>query len=248
MIMNPLDNLCIVMVHTSHPGNIGSAARAMMTMGVSDLRLVNPNRPNSPDTIALASGATGILENAKITNTLAEAVQDCQYVVGTSARSERTLRWPQMTARECAETVAPRLSQQKTAIVFGRERSGLTNEELDHCHALVHIPMALENYSLNIASAVQVLCYEHAMAVMTKQPQASDHELGEEVANADQMEGFYQHLEQTLIDVRYLDPENPRLLMRRLRRLFNRIEVTKSEMNLLRGMLSAFQGRKFTKR
>lgn len=243
-----LDNLCIVMVHTSHPGNIGSAARAMMTMGVSDLRLVNPNRMNSPETEALASGAIGIVQNAKVVESLAEAVSDCQYVVGTSARSERTLRWPQMNSRECSEQIAPKLSQQKVAIVFGRERSGLTNEELDHCHALVHIPMALENFSLNIASAVQVLCYECAMAVSLQNQQQEKQGLGEDLANAQQMEGFYQHLEQTLIDVRYLDPENPRLLMRRLRRLFNRVEVTQSEMNLLRGMLSAFQGRKFTKR
>ena len=246
--MNLLDQLCIVMIQTSHPGNIGSAARAMKTMGIHDLRLVNPTRFNSPETKALASGADDILAHARLCDTLPEALADCHYVVGTSARSERSLRWPQMDARACGTFVAERLPQQKIAIVFGRERTGLTNEELEHCQALVHIPMAFDFFSLNIAAAIQIICYECMMA--TRQPAETlpVDELGEEPATTEAMDSFFQHMETALVEVQYLDPENPRLLMRRLRRLFGRITPTQSEVNILRGMLAAFQGRKFTRR
>ncbi|WP_298610050.1 RNA methyltransferase [uncultured Thiothrix sp.] len=246
-----LDQLCIVMIQTSHPGNIGSAARAMKTMGIHDLRLVNPTRFNSPEVKALASGADDILANARLCSTLQEALADCHYVIGTSARSERSLRWPQMDARACGTWVAEHLPQQKIALVFGRERTGLTNEELEHCQALVHIPMAFDFFSLNIAAAIQIICYECMMAVrqsQTVQALSSTSDLDEEPATAAAMESFFTHLETTLIEVDYLDPENPRLLMRRLRRLFGRINPTQSEVNILRGMLSAFQGRKFTRR
>lgn len=240
-----LDNLCIVMVETSHPGNIGSAARAMKTMGLKDLRLASPRKPYSQETWALASGANDIVEKAKIVPDLVAAIADCQYVIGASARSERTLQWPQLDSRECGSHIAERLSQQKVALVFGRERTGLTNEELEHCNALVHIPMAFDFLSLNIAMAIQVLSYECAMAVRTPPAPIA---LDEELASAEAMESFYTQLEQSLIDVRFLDPENPRLLMRRMRRLFGRAEVTVSEMNILRGMLAAFAGRKFQSR
>jgi tRNA/rRNA methyltransferase/tRNA (cytidine32/uridine32-2'-O)-methyltransferase len=240
-----LQNLRIVMVETSHPGNIGSAARAMKTMGIKELRLVSPRKPYSQETWALASGANDIVEQAQIVQTLPEALADCQYVIGASARSERTLQWPQMDSRECGNFVAERLPSQNVALVFGRERTGLTNEELEHCNALVHIPMAFDFLSLNIAMAIQVLSYECAMAVRTP-PAPPPQE--EELANAESMEGFYTHLEQSMIEARFLDPENPRLLMRRIRRLFGRAEVTVSEMNILRGMLAAFAGRKFQNR
>ena len=247
---NLLDQLCIVMIQTSHPGNIGSAARAMKTMGIHDLRLVNPTRFHSPETKALASGADDILENARLCTNLQAALADCHYVVGTSARSERSLRWPQMDARECGSWVAEHLPQQKIAIVFGRERTGLTNEELDHCQALVHIPMAFDFFSLNIAAAIQIICYECMMAVKQQLPKplSVHEELNESPATTEAMESFFQHLETSLIEVDYLDPDNPRLLMRRLRRLFGRITPTQSEVNILRGILSAFQGRKFIRR
>lgn len=244
-----LDNLCIVMVETSHPGNIGSAARAMKTMGIKDLRLVSPRKPYSQETWALASGANAIVEQAKIVPDLPAAIADCQYVIGASARSERTLQWPQMDSRECGICVAERLPLQKVALVFGRERTGLTNEELEHCNALVHIPMAFDYMSLNIAMAIQVLSYECATAVRLATPaEAATTDPDEVLASAEAMEGFYTHLEQSMIDARFLDPENPRLLMRRMRRLFGRAEVTVSEMNILRGMLAAFAGRKFQSR
>ncbi len=247
---NPLDSLCIVMIQTSHPGNIGSAARAMKTMGVNDLRLIQPNKFNSPETSALASGADDILVAAQHFDTLSAAVADCQTVIGTSARSERTVSWPQLAARQCGEFVAEHLPSRKIALVFGRERSGLSNEELEHCHYLAHIPMAKEFFSLNIAAAVQLFCYECRMATQAK-PESSSLQPGDRddiPATSEVMEGFYQHLETTLTDVRYLDPENPRLLMRRMRRLFGRSAPTQNEVSMLRGMLAAFQGRKFQRR
>ena len=248
-MMSVLDNLCIVMVQTSHPGNIGAAARAMKTMGVTDLRLIQPKDFNSPQTKAMASGADSILESATLVSTLSEALADCQIVIGTSARSERSLPWPQLTARECGEFVAPRLTGQKVALVFGRERTGLTNEELAQCQYLTHIPMAVDYYSLNIAAAIQLYCYECAMAIRALSVStAQDEGLGEPLATGAQLEGLYEHWEQTLIEVRYLDPENPRLLMSRLRRLFGRTHLTLSELNVLRGILAAFQGRKFRPR
>lgn len=257
--LNKLNNICIVMIQTSHPGNIGSAARAMKTMGIHDLRLVQPNRFNSPETRALASGADDILDNARHCETLAEAIADCHVVIGTSARADRTLQWPRMDARECGHFVADKTTTQKIALVFGRERSGMTNEELEHCHTLVHIPMAFDFFSLNIAAAIQIVCYECSTAIREQVNNANAHAnsaasetdeqtLGEAPATQAAMESFYTHLEQSLIDVEYLDPENPRLLMRRLRRLFGRTTPTQSEVNILRGMLSAFQGRKFQRR
>lgn len=247
---NPLDNLCIVMIRTSHPGNIGSAARAMKTMGIRDLRLVEPNKFTSPETTTLASGADDILDNAKLFVTLTDALADCQAVIGTSARSERTVSWPQLDARECGEFVAEHLPQQKIALVFGRERTGLTNDELEHCHSLAHIPMAFDFFSLNIAAAVQLFCYECMMATKATRPTTDNTptDPNELPAANEALEGFYQHLETTMVESRYLDPENPRLLMRRFRRLFGRATPTKSEVSMLRGMLSAFQGNKFNRR
>lgn len=249
---NRLNNLCIVMIRTSHPGNIGSAARAMKTMGISDLRLIEPTKFNSPETTALASGADDILNNAKLFTTLSEALADCQTVIGTSARSERTVSWPQMDARQCGEFVAEHLPQQKIALIFGRERTGLTNDELERCHALAHIPMAFDFFSLNIAAAVQLFCYECMMATKAIAPSDTANNMpadpNELPATNEALEAFYHHLEATMVASRYLDPDNPRLLMRRFRRLFGRAAPTKSEVSMLRGMLSAFQGNKFNRR
>lgn len=233
------------MVETSHPGNIGSAARAMKTMGIKDLRLVSPRKPFSQESWALASGANDVLESATIVPTLVEAIADCHIVIGASARAERTLQWPLMDARQCGDFVAQRLSEQKIALVFGRERTGLTNSELEHCHTLVHIPMAFDYLSLNIAAAIQILMYECAMAVRDT-PLAVNQE--EALAMTEAVESFYTQLEQSLITNRFLDPDNPRLLMRRLRRLFGKANLTTSEVNILRGMLASFEGRKFQQR
>jgi len=171
-------------------------------------------------------------------------------VIGTSARSTRYLQWPLRTARECGQYVAEQVQSKKIAIVFGRERTGLTNDELDYCQSLVHIPTNPDYSSLNVAAAVQLISYEcsiHQAQTPLSTPQQNENRQ-ESPVNAAIMEGFYQHLEQTLGEIRYLDRDNPRYLMRRLRRLFGRLEILPSEMNILRGILSAMQGRKFKQR
>ena len=252
-----LSNIRIVLIQTSHPGNIGAAARAMKTMGLSDLCLVNPLHYPDPQAIAMASGADDVLQQATVVSSLSEAVADCQHIVGTSARSQRTLRWSLLEPRECGQFAAENAAQNKVAIVFGRERTGLTNEELELCHKLVHIPSNPDYSSLNVASAVQILSYECRVAELDRQkaegadvPQVplGDESLDEEIVSAEAMDGFYQQLENLMVETDFLDPKNPRYLMRRMRRLYGRIQVTKSELNLLRGSLSAFQGRKFQRR
>lgn len=244
-----LNNIRIVLIETSHPGNIGSAARAMKTMGVSDLCLVSPKQFPDSKAHVMASGADSILEAATVVDTLQEALQDCTVVVGTSARFQRQVQWPQLTARECGEFAAQESETGKVAIVFGRESSGLTNDELQLCQYLVHIPVNPDFSSLNVASAVQVLSYEVAqgMQAFAQQPQVVKR-VQDELVSADDMEGFYGHLEQALIDTRYLNPEKPKLLMRRLRSIYGRLHLTHSELNILRGILSACQGRKFESR
>ncbi len=241
------DNIRIVLIETSHPGNIGAAARAMKTMGLSRLYLVNPNKFPSSRSVAMASGALGILDDAVIVESLPEAIEDCQIVVGTSARTQRTIQWPIMNARECGFYAAKESDQQQIAIVFGRERSGISNEELQYCQSLVTIPVNPDFSSLNIAAAVQVICYEVAMANESYM-QKENTEAHEEFSSANEMESFYEHLEKTLLDIRFLNPENPRLLMRRLRRLYGRIQMNKNELGMMRGILSACQGQKFIAR
>jgi TrmH family RNA methyltransferase len=242
-----LSNIRIVLIRTSHPGNIGSTARAMKTMGLSDLCLVNPKKFPDPQANIMSSSAEDILEQATLADSLQQAVADCHVVIGTSARHLRTLSWDTFDSRHCGQFVAEQLANsKKVALIFGRERSGLSNEELSFCHHLVHIPTNSDYSSLNIASAVQILSYECRMG--STDSKESSHQLDEELISNKEMEGFYQHLEKALIEVEFLDPENPRYLMPRLRRMYGRIAVTRSELSLLRGMLSAFQGRKFTRR
>jgi len=256
------DRIRIVLVETSHPGNIGAAARAMKVMGLYDLCLVAPKHFPDAQATAMASGADDILQQAKVVENLADAIADCHIVIGTSARSTRYLQWPLRTARECGQYVAEQIQAniqdkdqdkaplKKVAILFGRERTGLTNDELDYCQSLVHIPSNPDYSSLNIAAAVQLISYEcsiHQAQSVLSTPKQNETRQEMPINNA-AMEGFYQHLEKTLADIRYLDRDNPRYLMRRLRRLFGRIDILPSEMNILRGILSAMQGRKFKPR
>ena len=253
-----LSNIRIVLIQTSHPGNIGAAARAMKTMGLSDLCLVNPLKYPDPQADAMASGADDVLDGAKVVATLSEAVADCQHIIGTSARSQRTLRWRLLTPRACGEFAAKSAQNQKVAIVFGRERTGLTNEELELCHQLVHIPSNPDYSSLNVAAAVQILSYESRVGHLGLSETITDTDLdntedsaealGEEIVSAADMDGFYQQLETLMIETEFLNPDDPRYLMRRMRRMYGRIDVTRSELNLLRGSLSAFQGRKLQRR
>ncbi len=237
-------NIRIVLIETSHPGNIGAVARAMKNMRLGRLCLVNPQQFPSADATARASGADDLLARAEVYPTLEQALTGCHQVFGASARL-RTLAWPQVDARECGLKTAVAAQTGEVALVFGRERTGLTNDELERCNYLVHIPTNPEYSSLNIAAAVQVVAYEVLMAVMDKTTQESSPNLEvtqmEDLASADELERFYIHLQQTLEDIDFLDPDNPRQLMRRLKRLFNRATPDNNEMNILRGILSAAQ-------
>ena len=232
----------VVLVETSHPGNIGAAARAMKTMGLHELYLVNPKQFPRAEATARAAGADDILANAQVVESLKDALVSCSLVLGTSARL-RSLRWPIVNPREAAELAAKQSSQEKLALVFGRERSGLTNEELSHCHQLIHIPVDPDFFSLNLASAVQVVTYELRMRLANTKIEQHP-EPGEYPAPADVMEGFFSHLEKTLIKVGYMNPENPRHLMPRLRRLFHRAKATDNEINIMRGILKSFSNYK----
>ncbi len=243
-----LNNIRIVLMNTSHPGNIGSAARAMLTMGLTDLYLVNPLHFPDEQANTMASGADSVLEKATVVTELQDAIADCHTVIGTSARDQRSIQWPLMDARACGEFVAERSSHSKIAIVFGRESSGLTNEELELCQFLVSIPVNTNFSSLNIASAVQVLSYECAVALKNHHQATQPSEKQPELVTTQAMDSFYQHLEATLIDLRYLDPEKPRLIMRKLRSIYGRMQLSTAELKLLRGILSAAQGRKFMPR
>lgn len=233
-----LDKIRIVLINTSHPGNIGSAARAMKTMGLSELYLVNPGQFPSTKADELASGALDVLENAQVVGSLEEAVADCSLVIGTSARN-RKIPWPLMAPREMAEKVSKEPPNSHTAIVFGREQFGLTNEELQCCHFHIQIPANPDYSSLNLAAAVQVVAYE--LRVASLQQHSNSEEWDYRYANADEMEKFYQHLQDVLVDIDFLKLEAPRKLMTRLRRLFFRARPDVMEMNILRGILTAVQ-------
>lgn len=241
-----LQNIRIVLVNTTHPGNIGAVARAMKNMGLGELCLVEPKIFPDEDAFARASGATDLLDKAQVVSSLDEALADCHLVVGTSARS-RNIPWPLLNPRELAGVATGLGENQKMAIVFGREDRGLTNEELQRCHYHVHIPTDESFSSLNIGAAVQVICYELRMAVL-QQDVADDKphwgtEWDVDQADMQELERMFEHLEQTMIDIEFLDPENPRQLMPRLRRLFLRALPDKIEVNVLRGILTATQKR-----
>ena len=226
----------IVLVGTTHPGNIGAVARAMKNMGLSDLALVNPKHFPHDEATARASGAADILEQAMVVGTLAEALTDCVYVAGASARS-RTINWPCMGPRDCAERMIQESGHGKVAAVFGPEKTGLHNDDLDLCHTLLTIPTDPGFSSLNLAMAVQVFTYELRVASMLDEGPVFDVEAPP--ATSEEMEHFYEHLEKVLTDIEFLDPENPRHLMRRMRRLYIRARPDKNEVNILRGILTA---------
>lgn len=233
-----LDKVRIVLVGTTHPGNIGATARAMKVMSHKNLYLVSPKTFPSAEATARATGADDILANAVVCADLKEAISDCDLVIGTSART-RSLPWPMVTPRECAETVSEK-KYSNVAIVFGRENSGLSNEEIELCNLVLNIPSNSEYSSLNLASAVQIVCYEIYMLCNIGQDKAID-EVHADLVNQDKMELFYKHLEECLIEINYYDADNPKLLMHRIRRLFNRLQMEESEYNILRGVFSKMQ-------
>ncbi len=232
-----LDNIRIVLVNTSHTGNIGSVARAMKTMGLSKLYLVDPVSPPDSHSSALAAGATDILGNAVTVDTLQEAITDCGLVIGTSARS-RTLQWPMVEPEECGQKLTAESEQYPVALVFGRENNGLTNDELQQCNFHVCIPANPEYSSLNLAMAVQILTYEVRKAHLAANQHSSEEE---PYPLVDDMERFYVHLEAVLGQVGFLIKQHPGQVLAKLRRLFNRTRPDKQELNILRGILSAVQ-------
>ncbi len=236
-----LSNIRIVLVETTHPGNIGAVARAMKNMKMSNLYLVSPKIFPSADATARASGADDVLASAIVCESLQEAIADCQVVFGASARL-RTIDWPVVTPRECAETIGSETGQQQAAIIFGRENSGLKNHELDLCRYLLRIPCNSEYSSLNIAAAVQVVCYE--LFIAFGQEPVVRQESEAPLATSAQMESFYQHLHQALCDIGFMHPDKSRSIMRRLRRIYNRNRLDTKELDILRGILRMSQGNK----
>ncbi|MCC7412226.1 MAG: RNA methyltransferase [Gammaproteobacteria bacterium] len=232
-------NVRIVLVGTTHPGNIGAAARAMKTMGLSTLALVAPARYPAPEAWAMASGADDVLAAARVHATLPQALAGCASVVATSAR-QRSIPWPCLSPRACASTLIAAARHGPVALVFGREQTGLSNAELDLCQALVRIPTVAGFSSLNVAAAVQILSYELYAAALGGAG-AEGCESDSPPATADQVERFYAHLEQVMISTGFHDPEKPRRLMRRLRRLFGRTALDQHEVQILRGLLAAME-------
>jgi tRNA (cytidine32/uridine32-2'-O)-methyltransferase len=242
MSRDPFVNIRIVLVNTTHPGNIGGAARAMKNMGLSRLYLVAPKDYPSDKAVWRSAGATDVLDNAVLVDSLDDAIAGCSLVVGTSAR-ERRIPWPLLDPRECGASVWGEAGHHEVAIVFGREDRGLTNEELHKCNYHVHIPANEDYSSLNLATAVQVICYEVRMAYLqaTAGKSLPNHQWDMPPADAGALEHYYEHLQHTLADVGFLDSDNPKQTMTRLRRLYNRVRLDHMELNILRGVLTAMQ-------
>jgi tRNA (cytidine32/uridine32-2'-O)-methyltransferase len=233
-----LSNIRIVLIGTTHPGNIGAVARAMKNMCLSRLYLVQPKEYPCAEATSRASGAHDLLAEAQVCADLDEALTGCRMVVGASARL-RSVEWPQLEPRECADRLLAEAAEGEVALIFGRESSGLSNEELDRCHYLVHIPANEAYSSLNLSQAVQVLAYE----IYRTSLQGHKTEPGErpDLATAEMLEGLFRHLDRTMLDIGFSDPRQSDKLNRRLRRLFLRARPDRDELNILRGILSAAQ-------
>lgn len=255
------DRIKIVLMRTTHPGNVGAVARAMKNMGLNDLSLVTPefNKILSEDeALVRSAGAENVLSNAKTFSSLDDAVSGCHILIGASARN-RKMPWPLMNPRDCAEEVLRIIgasvaskTDAKIAFLFGQEASGLSNEELHRCHYHVNIPAVAEFSSLNLAMAVQVICYELRMGLLYSSASLDEKNVApiltpkdagwdEPLASVNDVEGFFAHLEDTLIKTEFHNPNNPRQLMTRLRRLFQRAHLDQMEVNILRGILTSIQ-------
>lgn len=233
-----LERTRIVLVQTSHPGNIGSAARAMKTMGLNDLYLVSPLKFPHPKANEMSAGGLSLVESAIVVKNLEEAIADCTLVIGTSAR-KRKIPWPLLTPREVADKLQQESSSGQVAILFGQEQSGLSNEELQRCHLHMQIPANPDYSSLNLSAAVQIVAYELRIASLENKYLEEDWDY--RLATSDEMEKFFQHMQEILIDIDFLKKNAPRKLMTRLRRLFFRTRPDVMELNILRGILSAIK-------
>jgi tRNA (cytidine32/uridine32-2'-O)-methyltransferase len=234
-------NIRFVLIDTAQPGNIGAAARAIKNMGFGNLVLVAPQVFPADRAVWRAAGATDVLSAARVVDSLDEAIAGCHLVIGTSAR-DRRIPWPIGNARDCAAQVIAEPAESQVAILFGREHSGLTNDELQRCHLHLHIP-AFEGYSsLNIAAAVQVVAYELRMAQLVAEDAASiDSPWDEPMAKVEDLEHMLTHMEQVMTDSGFLDPDNPRQTLTRVRRLFTRLRLDSSEVAILRGLLRSVE-------
>ena len=237
-----LGRVRIVLSHTSHPGNIGAAARAMKTMGLSRLVLVNPKRFPDPEAVSRAVGADDVLDRAVVCSSLDEALSGCVFALAASAR-HRSLGPEPMQAREAAPVVLTRAAEGDVALVFGNETAGLSNAEVQRCQATAFIPANPEYTSLNLGAAVQLLCYELRLAAFAGRPPVITKTIpfASPLATNDDVERFYAHLERVMIATEFLDPNQPKRLMPKLRRLFGRSELERDEINILRGVLDAVE-------
>jgi tRNA (cytidine32/uridine32-2'-O)-methyltransferase len=233
-----LDRVRIILVNTTHPGNIGGAARAMKNMGLTQLYLVAPRKYPDEEATWRSSNATDVLDGAIVVESVEEAIDGCELVIGTSAR-ERRIPWPLKDPRACATEAGSSSIKGNVAIMFGREDRGLTNEELQMCHLHMHIPTNPEYSSLNLAAAVQVAAYELRMFALGESIEIND-ELGWDnpLANAVDIELMHKHMEKTLATIHFIDPENPKQVLTRLRRMFARIRMDKMEVAIMRGFLN----------
>jgi TrmH family RNA methyltransferase len=231
----------IVLVETSHPGNIGAAARAMKNMGLTELHLVRPEQFPHAEATARASGADEVLFSAQVHERLEDAIADCGLVVGTSAR-QRHLAWDLVEPRECATQLTTGAKLGPVALVFGAERMGLTNAELSCCNLLVTIPTHPDYSSLNVAMAVQLLTYEIWLQQRPGPPPSPPRDVP--LATSEEMMRLYAHIEEVLNDIDFQDRTGGGQLMARIRRLFNRAQVDQNEMNILRGILTAVQSKR----
>lgn len=231
----------MVLVGTTHPGNIGATARAMKAMGLHRLELVNPKIFPDEEATALAAGADDVLENVIVHQGLTDALSDCALIFGTSTR-QRNISWPVVTPEQAARQIAEiHGASPPIAVVFGRESSGLTNEELELCSQVICIPSNPSFSSLNIAAAVQIICYEIHKRLENPGTGDNDDSAHVPLVTSSELELLYEHLEECMTDIGFYDPEKPRLLMRRLKCLFNRARLDQNEYNILRGILAAAQ-------
>jgi tRNA (cytidine32/uridine32-2'-O)-methyltransferase len=237
------DHIRIVLVEPSHPGNIGAVARAMKNMGLARLVLVAPQQFPDEQATWRAVSAADVLESAVVVATLDEAIADCSFVVGASAK-DRRIPWPVLDARRAAGEIGRASACGEVAILFGREDNGLGNAELTRCNLHLAIPTSDVYSSLNLAMAVQIVCYElHMLTAFESLPDEADAEWDAPPATQANMERFFEHLEETLAQIGFLNPAAPRQLMRRLRRLYSRLRLDEMELNILRGMLTETQKR-----
>lgn len=237
-----INNIRTVLVRTSHPGNIGAAARALKTMGLNQLCLVLPQQFPHADATARAAGGVDVLDNAIVANSLIEAIGDVELVVATTSR-HRTIERPILTPRIAAQQIIQEAQHRKVAILFGSEQHGLTNAELELSHYQINIPTAPDYGVLNLAAAVQIMAYEIHLAMIDKAEISQQVNEIDDLANIALMDSFYQHLSTVVQQLGVLNPQQPRQLMQRMRLLFNRARPDKTELNILRGILTAMQKR-----